>query len=153
MIAASVAVIVIVSVLLFKNQTKLHEEKTRVQGVALARALSGAEYSQLVPEAGQSSLMRSLANVQGNENFAYAIVVNLAGAKLYEITSAGSIAPVASMPTEPHSWFGEHNVLSPGDGRQIREFFAPVMKNGQLAGFIRAGYYNRQAAVISNQIS
>lgn len=153
MIAASVAVIVIVSVLLFKNQAKLHEEETRVHGVALARALSSAEYSQLVPETGQSSLMRSLANVQGNENFAYVIVVNLAGAKLHEITSAGSIAPVASMPTEPHSWFGEHNVISPGDGRQIREFFAPVMKDGHLVGFIRAGYYNRQAAVMSNQIS
>ena len=153
MIAASLVVIVIVSVLLYKNQTKLHEEKTRVYGVALTRALSGAEYSQLVPETGQSSLMRSLVNVQGDENFAYVIVVNLAGEKLYEITSAGSITPAATIPAEPYSWFGEHNVISPGDGRQIREFFAPVMKDGHLAGFIRAGYYNQQATVMSSQIS
>lgn len=153
MIAATLVVIAIVIVLLFRHQTKLHEEKTRVQGVALTRALSSAEYSQLVPQTGQSSLMRSLVNVQGNENFAYAIVVNLAGAKLYETTSAGSITPAATMPTEPYAWFGEHNVISPGDGREIREFFAPVMKDGQLAGFIRAGYYNRQATVMSNQIS
>jgi len=153
MIAATLVVIAIVSVLLFNNQTKLHEEKTRAHGVALARALSSAEYSRLVPETGQSSLMRSLVNVQGNENFAYAVVVNLAGVKLYETTSAGSIAPAATMPTEPYSWFDEHTVISPGDGREIREFFAPVMKDGQLAGFIRAGYYNRQATVMSNQIS
>jgi signal transduction histidine kinase len=153
MIAATLVVIAIVIVLLFKNQTKLHEEKTRAQGVALTRTLSGAEYSQLVPGTGQNSLIRSLVNVQGNENFAYAVVVNLAGTKLYETTSAGSITPVATMPTEPYSWFGEHNVISPGDGRKIREFFAPVMKDGQLAGFIRAGYYNRQATVMSNQIS
>ena len=153
MIAASLVVIAIVSVLLFKNLTKLYEEKTRVHGVALTRTLSSAEYSQLVPETGQSSLMRSLVNVQGDENFAYAIVVNLAGEKLYEITSAGSITPAATIPTEPYSWFGEHNVISPGDGRQIREFFAPVMKDGHLAGFIRAGYYSPQATIMSNQIS
>ncbi len=153
MIAASLVVIAIVSVLLYKNLTRLHEEKTRVHGVALTRTLSSAEYSQLVPETGQSSLMRGLVNVQGDENFAYAIVVNLAGEKLYEITSAGSITPAATMPAEPYSWFGEHNVISPGDGRQIREFFAPVMKDGQLAGFIRAGYYNQQATVMSSQIS
>jgi PAS domain S-box-containing protein len=153
MIAASLVVIAIVSVLLFKNLTKLYEEKTRVHGVALTRTLSSAEYSQLVPEIGQYSLMRSLVNVQGDENFAYAIVVNLAGEKLYEITSAGSITPAATIPAEPYSWFGEHNVISPGDGRQIREFFAPVMKDGHLAGFIRAGYYNQQATVMSSQIS
>lgn len=153
MIVATMAVIAIVSVLLFRNQTKLYEENTRVHGVALARALSSAEYSQLVPESGQSSLMRSLVNVQRNENFAYAIVVNPAGEKLYEITSAGSITPTATMPTEPYSWFGEHNVKSPGDGREIREFFAPVMKDGHLAGFIRAGYYNQQTTIMSNQIS
>ena len=45
--------------------------------------------------------MRSLVDVQDNEDFAYGIVVNLAGEKLYEITSAGGIAPMATMPTEP----------------------------------------------------
>ena len=153
MITATLVVIAIVIVLLFKNQTKLHEEKTRVQGVALTRALSGAEYSQLVPQTGQHTLVRSLVNAQGNENFAYAVVVNVSGEKLYETTSAGSITPTATMPTEPYSWFGEHNVISPGDGREIREFFAPVMKDGHLAGFIRAGYYNQQATIMSNQIS
>jgi PAS domain S-box-containing protein len=152
-IAASLIAIAIVSVLLYKNQSRLNEEKTRVYGVALTRALSGAEYSLLAPETGQSSLMRNLVNVQGDESFAYATIVNLAGEKRYEITSAGSITPAASMPTEPYSWFGEHNVISPGDGRQIREFFAPVMEKGHLAGFIRAGYYNQPATRMSNQIS
>lgn len=153
MIAASLVVIVIVSGLLYSYQSKLHEEKMRVHGVSLTRALSGTDYSQLVPETGQSNLMKSLVNVQGSEDFAYAIVVNPAGEKLYELTSAGSIAPAAAMPAQPFAWFGEHNVVSPGDGRQIREFFAPVMKDGQLAGFIRAGYYNQQTSILSNQIS
>jgi len=97
--------------------------------------------------------MRSMINVQDNEDFAYGIVVNLAGEKLYEATSAGSIAPAAVMPTEPYAWFGEHNLTSPGDGRQIREFFAPVMKDNQLAGFVRAGNFSKPTNLLNDQVS
>ncbi len=153
MIAASLVVIAIVSGLLYTYQGKLRAERMRVDGVTLARALSSADYSQLVPETGQSNLIKNLVNVQGSEDFSYALIVNPAGEKLYEMTSAGSIAPAAAMPTEPFAWFGEHNVVSPGDGRPIREFFSPVMKNGQLAGFVRAGYYNQPASLLSKQVS
>ncbi|HNV87942.1 MAG TPA: hypothetical protein PKL53_03155 [Methylotenera sp.] len=139
MIAASLVVIAIVSGLLYKHQVKLHEDKTRVHGVALTRALSGIEYSQLVFSTDKAGLIHSLIDVQNNEDFAYATVVDLAGEKLYESTSAGSIMPAATMPTEPFAWFGEHNLTSPGDGRQIREFFAPIMNMDQLAGFVRIG--------------
>lgn len=154
MIAASLVAIAIVSTLLYTHQIRLHSETTRVHGVALTRALSGAEYSQLVPENDKGSgLVRTLVNVQADADFAYGIVVNVAGNKLYETTSAGSIAPAATMPTEPFAWFGEHRVTSPGDGRPVREFFAPVLKDGQLAGFIRAGYYDKPAGVPLDQIS
>lgn len=153
LIAASLVVIAIVSGLLYKHQTKLLEEKTRVHGVALARTLSSMEYSQLTASSDKGYLMRSLVDVQDNEDFAYGIIVNLAGKKSYEITSAGSIAPMATMPTEPYAWFGEHNVISPGDGREIREFFAPVMKDGQLFGFVRVGYYSKPNNLLSGQIS
>jgi signal transduction histidine kinase len=153
MIAASLVVIAIVSGLLYIHQMNLLEEKTRVHGVALTRALSSMEYSQLTANSDKSGMIRSLVDVQDNENFAYGIVVNLAGEKLYETTSAGSIAPSATMPTEPFSWFGEHNVISPGDGREIREFFAPVMKDGHLFGFVRVGYYSKSINLLSGQIS
>jgi two-component system sensor histidine kinase VicK len=153
LIAASLVVIAIVSGLLYKHQTKLLEEKTRVHGVALARTLSSMEYSQLTASSDKGYLMRSLVDVQDNEDFAYGIIVNLAGKKSYEITSAGSIAPMATMPTEPFAWFGEHNVISPGDGREIREFFAPVMKDSQLFGFVRVGYYSKPNNLLSGQIS
>ncbi len=153
MIAASLVVIAIVSGLLYKHQVKLHEDKTRVHGVALSRALSGMQYSQIVSSTNNAGLLHSLINVQNNEDFAYAAVVDLAGEKLYETTSAGSIVPAATMPTEPFAWFGEHNLTSPGDGRQIREFFAPVMNIDQLAGFVRIGYYNQPASQLNDQIS
>jgi signal transduction histidine kinase len=153
MIVASLFVIAIVSGLLYKHQVKLLQERTRVHGVALTRALSGMGYSQLVSNPGKEGLMRSLVYVQDNEDFAYGIIVNVAGEKLYEITSAGSIAPAAVMPTEPFAWFGEHNLISPGDGRQIREFFAPILNGDTLAGFVRVGYYSKPMNLFSDQIS
>ena len=153
MIAASLVAIAIVSALLYTYQTRLHSETTRIHGVALTRALSGAEYAQLVPATDKGSLVRTLVNVQADTDLAYGVVVNVAGEKLVETTSAGSITPPATMPTEPFAWFGEHQLTSPGDGRPIREFFAPVMKDGQLAGFVRAGYYDRPAGMLLGQIS
>ncbi len=153
MIAATLVVIAIVIGLMYVNQSRLYKEKTRVNGVALTRALSGVEYSQLLPESGESGLLRNLVNVQNNENLAYIAVASPDGVILNETTSAGSIIPAATMPSEPYAWFGEHNVISPGDGRQIREFFAPIIKGGQLVGFIRAGYYIQQTNLMSNQIS
>ena len=148
MIAASLVAIAIVSALLYTYQTRLHSETTRVHGMALTRALSGAEYAQLVPATDKGSLVRTLVNVQADTDLAYGVVVNVAGEKLFETTSAGSITPPATMPTEPFAWFGEHQLTSPGDGRPIREFFAPVMKDGQLAGFVRAGYYDRPSGML-----
>jgi two-component system sensor histidine kinase VicK len=43
--------------------------------------------------------------------------------------------------SDPSTWFGEHSLTSPGDGREIREFFGPVLKKGELAGFVRVGFY------------
>lgn len=153
MIAASLIAIAIVSGLLFSNQIKLHKEKIRVHGVALTRAMSNVELPQLVANSSGNSLMRSLVNVQDNEDFAYTVVVNLAGEKLLEDASAGSIPPAATMPKEPYAWFGEHTLVSPGDARQIREFFAPIMEAGQLAGFVRAGYYNNPTGMLASQLS
>lgn len=158
MIAASLLAIAIVSFLLQSYQGRLHAEKTRVQGVALTRALSGADYSQLVPSPDRpapdkGSLLRQWIDVQGTSNFAYGLVVNPAGAKLYETTSPGSIAPAATMPTEPYAWFGEHTLTSPGDNRQIREFYAPIMQNGLLAGFVRVGYYSKTAGISTDELS
>ena len=153
MIASSLIVIMIISWLLYQNQIKVHETKIRVDGVAITRALSGADYHQLLTETNKNNLMKTLVDVQVNEDFAYGVVVNLAGKKLFETTSAGSIAPAAEMPTEPFAWFGEHNVISPGDARKIREFFAPVMSSGELAGFVRVGYYDKPAGMMDSTIS
>jgi len=153
MVAASLAVIGAIVALLHSKQVDLHRDKVRAQGVALARALSGAQLSQLVPAAGEKSLVSSLAAAQASDAFAYAAVVTKSGDKLFEFASAGGIVPAASMPAEPAAWFGEHPQVSPGDGKKIREFFAPVLQKGELAGFVRLGYYESLRAAPILEIS
>ena len=153
MIAASVAVVALIMWLVYAQQVRLHRDKVRVHGVALTRVLAGADLSQLVPHAGKPSLVATLASVQASDEFAYGAVVTPSGGKLFEVVSAGSSVPPATMPADAASWFGEHLLVSPGDGRKIREFFGPVLKNGDLAGFVRSGYYENpqllQAADLS----
>src|SRR6266702_3984558 len=94
-----------------------------------------------------------MASVQGSDAFAYAAVVTISGDKVFEFASPGSIVPAAAMPSEPASWFGEHRLVSPGDGRKIREFFGPVLRSGELAGFVRLGYYETLQGVPTGEIS
>jgi signal transduction histidine kinase len=153
MVAASAIVVGMIVALLYSQQSRLYREKVRTQGVALTRALSAAKLPQLIAASGEKNFVSTLASVQGSDAFAYATVVTKSGDKLFELTSPGSIVPVASMPSEPASWFGEHPLVSPGDGRKIREFFGPVLERGDLAGFVRLGYYETPRGVPTGDIS
>lgn len=153
MIAASMVAIALVGGLLFKQKLQLHQEKIRVDGVAFTRVTSRMENSQLLPEHEQANLMRSLVYLQKNDDFAYGVIITTEGEKIAETLTAGTIVPTATMPVEPFAWLGEHRLTSPGDGREIREFFAPVMKNGQLNGFVRAGYYSNPTHLLNELLS
>ena len=153
MLAASAVVVGMIVALLYSQQARLYRDKVRTQGVALTRALSGVKLPQLIAGSSEKNFVSTLANVQGSDAFAYATVVTKSGNKLFELTSPGSIVPAASMPSEPASWFGEHPLVSPGDGRKIREFFGPVLEGGDLAGFVRLGYYEAPRGVPTGDIS
>ncbi len=141
MLVAGVLVAGLIAALLYWHQLRVHRDSIRIHGVAMVRALSLVEMPRLAP--GATSLLSALARVQRSDAFAYGVVVSKSGAKLSEITSPGTIVPAASMPAEPASWFGEHLLTSPGDGRKIREFFGPVLTQGELEGYVRVGYYDR----------
>jgi signal transduction histidine kinase len=156
LIAASLSAIAVVGALAYRHQVVQRRESVRVNGIAITRAIAGIESADMSPLAiggDQGGMLRSLASVQNNDSLAYLVVVSPAGDKLQELVSPGSIAPIASMPGEPFAWFGEHALVSPGDGRPIREFFAPVMRGGQLAGFVRAGYYDANEIIPGREFS
>jgi PAS domain S-box-containing protein len=157
LIAASLLAIAVVGALVYRNGLQVHRQNIRVSGTALTRAVSGMESasdaSAAIAGLDREPLLRSLATLQNDDNLAYLVVVDTSGRKLRELVSPGSIVPAATMPTEAYAWFGEHTLASPGDRIAIREFFAPVMGDGQLAGFVRAGYFEAYRPFASHQLS
>lgn len=153
MIAATLAVIALIGNWLFGYQVNIHQEKVRVMGTALARALSSADFDQVVPaDGGGSSLMARLVFVQANQDFAYGAVVDPAGHRLYA-TGNNRLIPAAQMPQEPFSWFGEQTLGLVGDDRKVLEFHAPLMKAGVLAGFVRVAYFDRPEKIWDSSMS
>lgn len=149
LIAGSIVVTALIVGLFHAHQLRLHQEKVRVLGVSLARALSSAELSHLVKDRRGSSLMNALVNLQRSDDYAYAVLEAKSGERLFEIVSPGTIVPAAPLPSsDPSAWFGEQPLTSPGDRREIRDFFAPVLEQGELAGFVRVGFFAKPQSLI-----
>ena len=157
LIAASLIAIAVVGALLYRHQVQLHRESIRVNGLAIARAIASMESASsdapLITDIDKVGMLRSLASIQNNDSLSYLVVVSPTGEKLRELVSPGSITPAATMPTEPFAWFGEHTLVSPGDGLAIREFYAPVMSGGKLAGFVRAGYFDNDDPLLGSHLT
>jgi signal transduction histidine kinase len=139
-LASLIAIGVIVGIL-FVRQAASHDEQIRIQGVALTRALTGMGYEQLVPPSRQNSVLLAIVNTSAKSDLGYALVTGPSGAKLVEATSPGTLVPSLALTPEPSAWFGERKLISPGDGRKIREFYGPILKGGVLAGFVRLGFF------------
>lgn len=153
MIAATLAVIALIGNWLVGYQVSVHHEKVRVMGTALARALSSADYEQVVPaDNASNSLMARLVFVQANQDFAYGAVVDPAGRRVYA-TGQSRLMVDAQMPQEPFAWFGEQTRNLLGDDRKVLEFHAPLMKSGVLAGFIRVAYFERPEKLWDSSLS
>jgi two-component system sensor histidine kinase VicK len=152
MIAVTLLVIGLIGGWVYQYQVKIHQEKIRVLGNALSRAVSSADFGQLVNDSGGGSLMAKLVFAQANQDFAYGAIVDLGGKTLYT-TGLVDALPVAAMPTETFAWFGEHRLRLGANDREVIEFFAPLMKDGVLAGFVRVAYFSRPSYALSSEVS
>ena len=82
-----------------------------------------------------------LLRLRHNPFFAYGTVVGLRGEPLVEVTSPGVIVPPAPIAADPASWVGERIVASSPNRRSIREFFAPVLVEGERVAHVRIGFF------------
>jgi PAS domain S-box-containing protein len=141
MIAASLIAIAVILFLLVGRQAESRRAQMRVQGLSTVRSISGVPYEQLFPKENASSLLQALLNLKGNPDFAYGLIADTQGKQLGEVTAAGALIPNATMNVEPAAWYGEQSLVSPGDGRKLREFYGPVLNKGALQGFVRLGFF------------
>lgn len=140
MIAASLFVIALVITLLFQYQQESREEQIKAQGVSLTRLLSGMPMAQLVPSKGKTGMLQVMRYSQDNPDFLYGVVVDAQGNLLSEASVSGTIIPNAPLSPEPSSWLGERVLSHSTDGRDITEFHAPLIVDGNLAGYVRLGF-------------
>lgn len=155
MITATLAVIAIIIAALFVHQGRTHDKQIRAQGIVLARSLSSLPLDQLLAHADKPAILKALVGVQRSADFAYALVVSPAGARLNEVAVPGTLVPEAALPKEPAGWFGDRELATPEDNRRIVEFHAPVLADGALVGFVRVGYFASAGAggLATEQIS
>ena len=139
MIAASLLVILF-AIAIFMHQQKVEDiAEIQRQGTSLVRLLGSMPVSHLVGNDEDMGTLRLLKEVRVNQYFSYASVVDVDGRSLLEVFSSAVTAPSVSNPRQPSHWTGEREYTS-DSGLLIKEFFAPVMEQGELKAFIRLGY-------------
>ena len=154
LVGAALLVIAVVLGLWVDRQMTLQRTNTRNQGVGLVRILSSLPHEQLLPKSGRSQLLQTVLQMNRNTELGYGVIVDTRGATLSEATTPGTLVPAATLAPETKSRFGERPLISPGDGRTIREFYGPVLDNGEIAGYVRLGFFDASPAAIgSDQLS
>ena len=149
---ASLAAIAAIVYLVFEHQSEDRLTDIRSQGVSLVRALSGVPYEQLIPGGEQQGVMQVLRHGAKDDDFAYVSIVDPDGQLIGELAADGLIVPAAEMPAEPSAWLGERHLELGQIEREIIEFHAPLLENGDLRGFVRLGYLHPAAGINMSQL-
>ena len=131
---------------LIAGQFLIHRQKSRAsaikaEGMNVVRLLSNLSYNQLVPQQRRNGILDLLNSKQANSDFAYAAIVDLMGQPLAVTASGEAVIPRINLSHEKNLWATEHEIPSQDDKRTLLEFRAPVLNAGELAGYIRVGYF------------
>lgn len=140
MIGATLGVIALILLAVFVHQSSLYERQLLAQGNGLARALASVPMAELAPTPDRPGMLRTLVGLQRRADLVYALWESPQGGAMAEVSAPGLTTPVAPPPAEPAHWFGHRELRLPDDNTRILEFHAPVMDQGNLAGFVRLGY-------------
>ncbi|MGI9273080.1 MAG: ATP-binding protein [Woeseiaceae bacterium] len=151
-VSASLMAIAAILYLVFQYQSSDRLASIRSQGVSLVRALSGVPYEQLVPGGEQQGVVQVLKHSAASSDFAYISIVDTSGRSMNEVTADGLIVPAADLPAEPSNWLGEEFLELSADQREIIEFHAPLLHEGELQGFVRLGYLYPTIGVSMSQL-
>lgn len=139
MIVASLVAIAFCVATLLWNQKQNQEAQIRVQGVNLARMLSGLPYSQLQPVQGQQDLLNAIFQSQNDPYFAYAAIVDSADNLVSAASAPGITMPAMDWPDSQAAWLSDR-LLVTSSGVKIVEFYAPIHADDTTTAYLRLGY-------------
>ncbi len=139
MIIATLLVIVLIEGQMLVQNHALRVETLKAEGGNLVRLLSNIPMEQLAPEKGRNAILELLNNRKVSPDFAYATVVNINSDPLAVASSKKITIPNVVLNNEKILWATEEELTTElGD---VIEFRAPLLSRGELAGYIRVGYF------------
>ncbi len=141
MIIATLLVIVLIAAQYLNHRHKIKDLAVKVQGRNIVRLLSNLPYKQLVPDDRRNGILDLLNSKRDDSGFAYAAIVSLTGQPVAVTASGEAIIPQLTLSNKKNLWTTEHEINSQNDERILYEFRAPVLDGGNLAGYIRVGYF------------
>ncbi len=151
MIVASLVAITLIVVTLTWHQKEARETQIRMQGVSLARMLTGLPYAQLVPAQGQQSLLSTIFQSQNDSNFAYAVIVGAENTPISVASVPGLTVPSAEWPDRTVGWLSDRT-LTTSNGENVVEFYAPLYADNTVAAYLRLGYFLPGSGVSLEQL-
>ena len=141
LIIATLLVIILIAGQFLIYRQKNRDNAIKAEGRNVVRLLANLPYEQLVPKQGKNTILDLLNSRQAHSDFAYAAIVNLKGQPLAVTATGQAIIPNLNIGNEKSLWVTEHEIPTDNNARTLLEFRAPVLKAGELAGYIRAGYF------------
>ena len=139
MIVASLVAITLIVLTLLWNQKESREAQIRVQGVSLARMLSGLSFQQLIPEQGQQDLLSTIFQSQNDPNFVYAAIISADDNLISAASAPGITIPPMDWPDRPVGWLSERSVTI-SSGASVTEFYTPLYADDSITAYLRLGY-------------
>ena len=141
MIIAALVVIVMIAGQFLIHRQKTRDTAVRIEGRNVVHLLTNLSYEQLVPAQRQNSILDLLNSRQIDSDFAYAAVVNTSGQPLAASASGAALIPPADLQNDKTLWATEHEFQTQADQRTVLEFRTPILTQGELAGYVRVGYF------------
>ena len=141
LIIASLLVIMLIAGQFLMHRQSSRENSIKTEGRNVVALLSNLPYQQLIPDQRRNGILDLLNSRQTNSDFAYVAIVNLKGEPLAITSSGKATVPRVDLGNEEKLWVTEHDLQAQNDARSIVEFRAPLLKEGELFGYIRVGYF------------
>jgi len=152
MIAASLAVIALVTGLLLHHQGESRRSQIRARGAGLTRLLAHVPYAELTARHGGGNLLELLRRAGNDADLAYSAVVGPGGRPLVSAPADGVIIPPVTFAGEPSEWLSEELIAAPGGGGAFREFSAPLFHEGELVARVRIGFFEPGLSLGSQEV-
>ena len=151
-VLASLAVIGFILAVLVSTQLAAQAAELRSRGVHLVRLLAETPDSLIATDEPRRGLLHLVYESANDGQLAYAAVTDRDGQPQTQIAAPGVIIPGIRPGATPSEWLGERT-LTIDAAREIMEFYAPLLVNGDLAGHVRLGYFKPIPGLDRTQVS